>query len=88
VLPASVTPTAFSLESAKKRKSTDESKEGDSEVLDPVTKQFAKDLLDEEGLFESTRALLKEKHRDAWRSYNTPADSTNEEVVNTSNNEE
>ena len=32
VLPASVTPTAFSLESAKKRKSTDESKEGGPEV--------------------------------------------------------
>ena len=36
-----------------------------SVLLDPVTKQFAENLLDEEGLFDSTRALLKEKHRDA-----------------------
>ena len=57
-------------------------------LLDPATKQFTENLLDEEGLFDSTRALLKDKHRDTWRSYNTPADSNSEEVANTSNNEE
>ena len=60
----------------------------ESLLLDPGSKQFAENLLDEEGLFDSTRALLKEKHRDAWRSYNTPADDNSGGVVNTSNNEE
>mmetsp|Transcript_32277 Transcript_32277/g.67858 ORF Transcript_32277/g.67858 Transcript_32277/m.67858 type:complete len:853 (-) Transcript_32277:67-2625(-) len=45
-----------------------------SVLLDPATKAFAEILLDEDGLFHKTRALLKEKHRDAWRAFHAPVD--------------
>ena len=38
-------------------------------LLDPATKKFAKELLDEDpGLFEKTRSLLKEKHREVYHA--------------------
>ena len=43
-------------------------------LLDPATKRFGEILLDEDGLFHKTRALLKEKHRDAWRAFHAPAE--------------
>ena len=57
-----------------------------SVLLDPATKGFGEMLLEEDGLFRKTRALLEEKHRDAWRAFHAPAedkigDDEEEEVL-------
>lgn len=51
-----------------------------SVLLDPVTKQFAKSLLSENGLYNETRALLKEKHRDAYTVLHAPKPSPEVQV--------
>ena len=44
-----------------------------SVLLDPATKQFAQNLLDEGELYLDTHELLKSKHRTAYKAFDAPA---------------
>ena len=46
-----------------------------SVLLNPASKGFGAMLLDEDGLFDKTCALLKEKHRNTWRTFHAPVDN-------------
>ena len=45
-----------------------------SVLLDPATKQFAQNLLDEGELYLDTHELLKSKHRTAYKAFYAPAE--------------